>query len=117
MQRDQLGPVSSPATHPMATVKVWGRTSGGASQSLDSPSYGVSSITDAGVGLLDVTFMTPWGTAYDFSVAMTIQQAESTICAFTLASTASGTAIRLIMSTSGGGAGDPAGGYHFAVIG
>ena len=112
-----LGPVSSPATPPTATIKVWGRTSGGASQSLDSPSYGVSSITDAGVGLLDITFMTPWGTAYDFAVAMTLQQAESTTGAYTITTTASGTSIRINMTTSGGGNGDPAGGYHFVVIG
>ena len=46
-----------------AQVHAWGRTSGGGSPTLDSPSWGTASITDAGVGVLDVTFERAMGSS------------------------------------------------------
>ena len=42
--------------------RAWVKTSGGGTPVIDN-SYGVSSITDAGVGLLDVTWTTAFGSA------------------------------------------------------
>ena len=43
---------------PPAQVQAhaWGRTSGGGTPTLDTPSWGTSSITDVSVGVLDVTW-------------------------------------------------------------
>ena len=94
------GTLVSGSRTPLQLQARWGRTSGAGAPTLQS-NLGTASITDAGTGLMDVTFETPIinGTVSD-----------------TTAPTA--TAIRL-NATSGTtpASGDPAVGYCFAVWG
>lgn len=57
------GPVATPEIlDQKAIVHAWLKTSGGVSPVIDA-SYGVSSITDVAVGLLDVTWAIPFASA------------------------------------------------------
>ena len=52
-----------------AQIHAWGSTGGGGSPTLNTPSWGTASITDAGVGLLDVSFERAMGSANYYASA------------------------------------------------
>ena len=92
-------------------VHAWGRTSGGGTPTLDSPSYGTSSITDSGVGLLDVTWTVPFASTTSYQVIWTSQKAENSATILQLSTTQSATAVQMDMLA------DPAGGYQWIAVG
>ena len=92
-------------------VKAWGRTSGGGTPTLDPPSYGTSSITDSGTGLLDVTWTVPFAATASYQVLFTPQKAAGSTTVIQLSTTQSATAVQLDAGA------DPAGGYHWIALG
>ena len=64
--------VAGNGTLGLNAVNAWVRTTGGASPSI-STSYGVSSITDAAVGKMDITFSVPFASATSFAGGVSIE--------------------------------------------
>ena len=96
-------------------IHCWGRTSGGGTPTLDTPSWGSSSITDAGTGLLDVTMERATGGA-NYPI---IAQVQSTVVnyAFPLinATTAPTSTVFRISALGTSANTDPTIGYHWIV--
>ena len=117
-----LGPVSAPFPSLQTLVKAWGRVDGGGTPVL-SDNYGIASITDATVGMLDVTLMVPFESSTSYAVIANCMNTEAAVNQrATLSSTTapSTTAFRIINSNLAGTTADPVGatgGYHFIVLG
>ena len=113
-----LGAVSAPSATPadVYTLRIWGSTSGGATPSLDSPSYGASSITDTGTGLVDIAFERAFGSATSYACALAARDSQGFATSVTLMTTITSTAVRMRADNGAGNAVDPTG-FHFVVIG
>ena len=113
-----IGAVSSRALDPKAMMRAWGNTSGSASPTLDSPSFGISSITDGGVGLLDVTWSTAFGGAATYAVVAISQQTPADVLNVYITTTQTATAVRLAIGTPAATLADlGAGGLHIMAVG
>ena len=113
------GPVSGVRSDSLARAHAWGRTSGAGSPTLDTRSWGTASITDASVGLLDVTFEAGFGgVAYCAIVSVTVSSINLTtkVSNVTVPTAA---AIRIVCLNSGATATtlDPDVGYEWVVFG
>ena len=122
MMERVVGPVSGVRPHRGTAIGTgcWGRTSGGGSPTLDTPSPGVASITDAGVGQLDVSFERGQGAATYCAgvVTMATSGTLKDIGHVSLTTVPTATVIRFINNTAIAGAtADPALGYQFMVLG
>jgi hypothetical protein len=106
----------SPGTqhrHPSA-CKVWGMTTGGGTPSLDG-SYNMTSITDAGTGILTVTFATDFsGVTWGGSAIAASNTNNNRMCC--LVTRAAGS-VNLESSSATATLSDPAGGYAWAFFG
>jgi hypothetical protein len=106
----------SPGTqhrHPSA-CKVWGMTTGGGTPSLDG-SYNMTSITDAGTGILTVTFATDFsGATWGGSAIAASNTNNNRMCC--LVTRAAGS-VNLESSSATTTLADPAGGYAWAFFG
>ena len=111
------GAVSSLAADPKAMMAAWGNTSGSASPSLDSPSFGISSITDAGIGLLDVTWTRAFGGASTYAI-VAMPQGNEEVRSVYLTTTQTATSIRLAIGIPLATLSDlTVGGIHFMAVG
>ena len=92
------GAVDSPLTaRPSEQIHAWVRTTGGASQVIDTQA-GVLSITDAGVGLLDVTWEVPFaaGNSYAPYAAVEVSDVSQTVCKIQPGTPPTATALRVV---------------------
>ena len=96
-------------------LHCWGRTSGGASPTLDTPSWGSSSITDVAVGLLDVTMERAAGSA-NYVIGLCIQSTTANV-AFGIAdsTTAATSTVFRLSAWNTTSRTDPTVGYHWLV--
>lgn len=113
------GAISAPSPALEQIAWAWGNTSGSASPVLDSPSFNISSITDGGVGILDVTWSQPFSSATSYAVMAITQDANTVRRQAFVSTTIAATSVRLYV-----GVGVPsslqdltAGGVHFFAVG
>ena len=98
-------------------IHAWGRTSGGGSPTLDTPSYGTSSITDVNTGTLDVTMERTPAPTPEAILAITAST-NATMTGCEISSTAAvGATFRLCSVGSATSTTDPALGYQWIVGG
>ena len=98
------------------TPRAWLRTSGGASPVTDD-SYGVSSITDTGVGILDVTWQVAFASATSYTIVPITQASDATADIALLDTDTATTATVRVVHGSTGAALDPASGYFIVAMG
>ena len=114
------GAAASPvAVDQKRTPRAWLRTSGGATPSLDT-SYGVTSITDAGVGQLDVTWTVACASGTSYAVVPTIfsSQVQQRVAFVSNATVPTATVARLVCNnTSAGNTTDPTSGFMCIMVG
>ena len=106
-----LGSVSGPAMARATAIQAWGRVSGSASPTLDGPSFGTSSITDGGVGLLDVTWTVPFSSSTSYAVVICCQRLIGNVHDRRITTTISSTAVRFASNA------DPGGGWYWIACG
>ena len=118
MKSRWTGWVSSPLVAPIA-VRSWVHTTGGATPTIQA-SAGVGSITDAGIGLLDVTQeVALGGTVYGANASVQCSNATNLVCHVDLTADMTSTVVRVtIVEASGAGNVDIAtGGLHVVTLG
>ena len=120
MRSRDAGPATSSELAARQTfVQAWVRTTGGASQSLDV-GYQVTSITDAALGLLDVTWTQPFTGATTYAVIAAIQSSDLVVEHVQIdnATPPTSSAVRIeCITSSTQNAVDPASGYFVLACG